>query len=214
MFTPVLILPFAERCDPTLICLGLFTQLAIAKNNIIKLQEENQHLRSENSLILLKSQQQFEVHTRTRLSISSNRLLLCSSRRRFWMDGSDVAGVVFFFFVFSQVTQGDVSVERDTYKHSRQGLDEMYNEARRQLKEECQLRQVSAALPPSAGRRHAGGDVDLRSRCQDVENELVAQVSMKQEMELAMKLLEKDIHEKQVSTAVSPIHRRADFLGH
>ena len=33
--------------------------------------------------------------------------------------------------------------------------------------------------------------------CQDVENELVVQVSMKQEMELAMKLLEKDIHEKQ-----------------
>uniref|UniRef100_A0A671YRY5 RUN and FYVE domain containing 2 n=1 Tax=Sparus aurata TaxID=8175 RepID=A0A671YRY5_SPAAU len=66
----------------------------------------------------------------------------------------------------------DVSVERDTYKQSRQGLDEMYNEAQRQLKEECQLRQ-------------------------DVENELVVQVSMKQEMELAMKLLEKDIHEKQ-----------------
>uniref|UniRef100_A0A671YMA6 RUN and FYVE domain containing 2 n=1 Tax=Sparus aurata TaxID=8175 RepID=A0A671YMA6_SPAAU len=105
-------------------------QLAIAKNNIIKLQEENQQLRSENSLILLKAQQQLEV------------------------------------------TQGDVSVERDTYKQSRQGLDEMYNEAQRQLKEECQLRQ-------------------------DVENELVVQVSMKQEMELAMKLLEKDIHEKQ-----------------
>lgn len=49
-----------------------------------------------------------------------------------------------------QVTQGDVSVERDTYKQSRQGLDEMYNEARRQLKEECQLRQVSVALPLSA----------------------------------------------------------------
>lgn len=30
-----------------------------------------------------------------------------------------------------------------------------------------------------------------------MENELVVQVSMKQEMELAMKLLEKDIHEKQ-----------------
>ncbi|XP_070701184.1 RUN and FYVE domain-containing protein 2 isoform X2 [Pempheris klunzingeri] len=108
----------------------LIEELAIAKNNIIKLQEENQQLRSENSLILLKTQQQLEV------------------------------------------TQGDVSLERDTYKHSRQGLDEMYNEARRQLKEECQLRQ-------------------------DVENELVVQVSMKQEMELAMKLLEKDIHEKQ-----------------
>lgn len=59
-------LPFAERRDPTLMCLGLFMQLAIAKNNIIKLQEENQHLRSENSLILLKSQQQFEVQTRAR----------------------------------------------------------------------------------------------------------------------------------------------------
>lgn len=43
---------------------------------------------------------------------------------------------------FLKVTQGDVSLERDTYKQSRQGLDEMYNEARRQLKEECQLRQV------------------------------------------------------------------------
>lgn len=40
-------------------CLCL--QLAIAKNNIIKLQEENQQLRSENSLILLKAQQQLEV---------------------------------------------------------------------------------------------------------------------------------------------------------
>ncbi|KAM7423912.1 hypothetical protein PAMA_000326 [Pampus argenteus] len=108
----------------------LIEELAIAKNNIIKLQEENQQLRSENSLILLKAQQHLEV------------------------------------------TQGDVSAERDTYKQSSQGLDEMYNEARRQLKEECQLRQ-------------------------DVENELVVQVSMKQEMELAMKLLEKDIHEKQ-----------------
>uniref|UniRef100_A0A8D3C9P5 RUN and FYVE domain containing 2 n=1 Tax=Scophthalmus maximus TaxID=52904 RepID=A0A8D3C9P5_SCOMX len=108
----------------------LIEELAIAKNNIIKLQEENHQLRSENSLIVLKAQQHLEV------------------------------------------AHGDVSVERDTYKQSRQGLDEMYNEARKQLKEECQLRQ-------------------------DVENELVVQVSMKQEMELAMKLLEKDIHEKQ-----------------
>ncbi|KAM4593237.1 RUN and FYVE domain-containing protein 2 isoform 2-T2 [Odontesthes bonariensis] len=108
----------------------LIEELAIAKNNIIKLQEENQQLRSDNTLILLKAQQHLEV------------------------------------------TQGDTSLERDTYKQSRQGLDEMYNEAQRQLKEECQLRQ-------------------------DVENELVVQVSMKQEMELAMKLLEKDIHEKQ-----------------
>uniref|UniRef100_A0A4W5RLD7 RUN and FYVE domain containing 2 n=1 Tax=Hucho hucho TaxID=62062 RepID=A0A4W5RLD7_9TELE len=102
----------------------LIEELAIAKNNIIKLQEENHQLRNENTIILIK------------------------------------------------VTQVDVDVELDTYKQSRQGLDEMYNEARRQLREECQLRQ-------------------------DVENELVVQVSMKQEMDLAMKLLEKDIHEKQ-----------------
>ncbi|XP_023863912.1 RUN and FYVE domain-containing protein 2 isoform X2 [Salvelinus sp. IW2-2015] len=108
----------------------LIEELAIAKNNIIKLQEENHQLRNENTIILIKAQQQL------------------------------------------QVTQVDVDVELDTYKQSRQGLDEMYNEARRQLREECQLRQ-------------------------DVENELVVQVSMKQEMDLAMKLLEKDIHEKQ-----------------
>ncbi|XP_048865005.1 RUN and FYVE domain-containing protein 2 isoform X5 [Brienomyrus brachyistius] len=109
----------------------LIEELAIAKNNIIKLQEENHQLRNENAFILVKAQQHLE-----------------------------------------QMAQGDVDVELDTYKQSRQGLDEMYNEARRQLREECQLRQ-------------------------DVENELVVQVSMKQEMELAMKLLEKDIHEKQ-----------------
>lgn len=49
-------------------------------------------------------------------------------------------------------------------------------------------------------------NLHVRSYFQDVENELVAQVSMKQEMELAMKLLEKDIHEKQVSTGVALIH--------
>lgn len=133
------------------------------------------------------------------------------------MEGSDVAGV-FSSSVSTQVTQGDVSVERDTYKQSRQGLDEMYNEARRQLKEECQLRQVSTAPPLSAGKQPASTRLRLMFTyvwalcCQDVENELVAQVSMKQEMELAMKLLEKDIHEKQVGTGVAhppQVSRRA-----
>lgn len=36
----------------------------------------------------------------------------------------------------------DVETELQTYKHSRQGLDEMYNDARRQLRDESQLRQV------------------------------------------------------------------------
>ncbi|KAM5245309.1 RUN and FYVE domain-containing protein 2 isoform 6-T7 [Hipposideros larvatus] len=108
----------------------LIEELAIAKNNIIKLQEENHQLRNENKLILMKTQQHLEV------------------------------------------TKVDVEAELQTYKHSRQELDEMYNEARRQLRDESQLRQ-------------------------DVENELAVQVSMKHEIELAMKLLEKDIHEKQ-----------------
>ncbi|XP_030059006.1 RUN and FYVE domain-containing protein 2 isoform X3 [Microcaecilia unicolor] len=108
----------------------LVEELAIAKNNIIKFQEENHQLRNENTLILRKTQHHLEA------------------------------------------TKVDIDAELQTYKHSRQGLDEMYNEARRQLREETQLRQ-------------------------DVENELMVQVSMKQEIELAMKLLEKDIHEKQ-----------------
>ncbi|XP_015202491.1 RUN and FYVE domain-containing protein 2 isoform X1 [Lepisosteus oculatus] len=133
----------------------LIEELAIAKNNIIKLQEENHQLRNENTLILMKAQQQL------------------------------------------QATQGDVDVELDTYKQSRQGLDEMYNEARRQLREECQLRQGAVAHQPTACSLTWGG-VETTAVClQDVENELVVQVSMKHEMELAMKLLEKDIHEKQ-----------------
>ncbi|GCB82867.1 hypothetical protein scyTo_0023877, partial [Scyliorhinus torazame] len=66
----------------------------------------------------------------------------------------------------------DVSAELDTYKGSRQGLDDMFTEAQRQLREESRIRQ-------------------------DVESDLLVQINMKQEMELAMKLLEKDIHEKQ-----------------
>ncbi|XP_043911697.1 RUN and FYVE domain-containing protein 2 isoform X2 [Protopterus annectens] len=108
----------------------LIEELAIAKNSIIKLQEENHQLRNENMLILMKTQNHLEI------------------------------------------SKADVNAELETYKQSRQGLDEMYNEARRQLQEEAHLRQ-------------------------DAEHELLMQVSMKQEMELAMKLLEKDIHEKQ-----------------
>ncbi|KFO81530.1 RUN and FYVE domain-containing protein 2, partial [Cuculus canorus] len=86
-------------------------------------------------------------------------LFLFRNIHLFWLEGK------------LQRLQG-FAVKLQTYKHSRQGLDEMYNEARRQLREESQLRQ-------------------------DMENELVVQVSMKHEIELAMKLLEKDIHEKQ-----------------
>uniref|UniRef100_A0A672SL87 RUN domain-containing protein n=1 Tax=Sinocyclocheilus grahami TaxID=75366 RepID=A0A672SL87_SINGR len=94
----------------------LIEELAIAKNNIIKLQEENHQLRTENSVsvyIYKKKQPAIQVVQ--------------------WHTGTKKRSNLFL----------NVSVLKD------------------------------------------------------VENELVVQVSMKQEMEMAMKLLEKDIHEKQ-----------------
>ncbi|KFO11947.1 RUN and FYVE domain-containing protein 1, partial [Balearica regulorum gibbericeps] len=70
------------------------------------------------------------------------------------------------------VTKEDTKVELDTYKQSRQGLDEMYSDVWKQLKEEKKIRL-------------------------ELEKELELQIGMKTEMEIAMKLLEKDTHEKQ-----------------
>ncbi|NXU73792.1 RUFY1 protein, partial [Oreotrochilus melanogaster] len=71
-----------------------------------------------------------------------------------------------------EVTKEDTQVELDTYKQSRQGLDEMYSDVWKQLKEEKKIRL-------------------------ELEKELELQIGMKTEMEIAMKLLEKDTHEKQ-----------------
>ncbi|GAA6064827.1 RUN and FYVE domain-containing protein 1, partial [Tachysurus ichikawai] len=70
-----------------------------------------------------------------------------------------------------EVTLQDNQVELETYKQTRQGLDEMYNVVWKQYKEEKRIRQ-------------------------ELQKELELQVGLKQEMEVAMKLLEKDIHEK------------------
>ncbi|KAG7328861.1 hypothetical protein KOW79_007035 [Hemibagrus wyckioides] len=70
-----------------------------------------------------------------------------------------------------EVTLQDSQVELETYKQTRQGLDEMYNVVWKQYKEERRIRQ-------------------------ELQKELELQVGLKQEMEVAMKLLEKDIHEK------------------
>lgn len=52
-------LPKDARSDSVFVFHNL--QLAIAKNNIIKLQEENHQLRSENELILMRTRQHLEV---------------------------------------------------------------------------------------------------------------------------------------------------------
>ncbi|XP_060904674.1 RUN and FYVE domain-containing protein 1 [Labrus mixtus] len=70
----------------------------------------------------------------------------------------------------------DSQVELETYKQTRQGLDEMYNVVWKQYKEEKRIRQ-------------------------ELERELELQVVLKKEMEMAMKLLEKDSHEKQDTLA-------------
>ncbi|CAO2642833.1 RUN and FYVE domain-containing protein 1 [Lemmus lemmus] len=71
-----------------------------------------------------------------------------------------------------EITKQDTKVELETYKQTRQGLDEMYSDVWKQLKEEKKVRL-------------------------ELEKELELQVGMKTEMEIAMKLLEKDTHEKQ-----------------
>uniref|UniRef100_A0A8C5GXM3 RUN and FYVE domain-containing protein 1-like n=1 Tax=Gouania willdenowi TaxID=441366 RepID=A0A8C5GXM3_GOUWI len=71
-----------------------------------------------------------------------------------------------------EVSLQDTQVELETYRQTRQGLDEMYNVVWKQYKEEKRIRQ-------------------------ELEHELDLQVGLKQEMEVAMKLLEKDSHEKQ-----------------
>uniref|UniRef100_A0A8D2GXI3 RUN and FYVE domain containing 1 n=2 Tax=Urocitellus parryii TaxID=9999 RepID=A0A8D2GXI3_UROPR len=71
-----------------------------------------------------------------------------------------------------EITKQDTKVELETYKQTRQGLDEMYSDVWKQLKEEKKVRL-------------------------ELEKELELQIGMKMEMEIAMKLLEKDTHEKQ-----------------
>ncbi|XP_056106182.1 RUN and FYVE domain-containing protein 1 [Rhinichthys klamathensis goyatoka] len=75
-----------------------------------------------------------------------------------------------------EVTMQDSQVELETYRQTRQGLDEMYNVVWKQYKEEKRIRQ-------------------------ELQKELELQIGMKQEIEVAMKLLEKDTHEKQDSLA-------------
>ncbi|KAM9849439.1 RUN and FYVE domain-containing protein 1 [Aulostomus maculatus] len=70
----------------------------------------------------------------------------------------------------------DSQTELETYKQTRQGLDEMYNVVWKQYKEEKRIHQ-------------------------ELERELELQLGLKQEMEMAMKLLEKDSHEKQDTLA-------------
>ncbi|KAK1804517.1 hypothetical protein P4O66_020522 [Electrophorus voltai] len=142
----------------------LIEELSAATDRINSLREEQEQLRQENISILQSSQRKEEVALRLqeRAPIQGNApaannvlILLCTPL---------------------QVTLQDSQVELETYRQTRQGLDEMYNVVWKQYKEEKRIRQ-------------------------ELQKELELQVGLKQEMEVAMKLLEKDIHEKQDTLA-------------
>ncbi|XP_021347507.1 RUN and FYVE domain-containing protein 2-like isoform X2 [Mizuhopecten yessoensis] len=104
--------------------------LAISKNAILSLQEENEILLAEKGSLLQDAQNKMEA------------------------------------------SKQDIETERETYQTSRAGLDEMYGDMKKKLDDETHTRL-------------------------DVEKELELQIGMKQEMEMALRILEKDIHEKQ-----------------
>ncbi|XP_029638555.2 RUN and FYVE domain-containing protein 2 isoform X3 [Octopus sinensis] len=104
--------------------------LAITKNTILTLQEENSTIKKEKEILLNDHKRKLEL------------------------------------------TKQDIDIERETYQTSRAGLDSLVAEAKKRLEDETQTRI-------------------------DVERELELQISMKTEMEMALRLLEKDIHEKQ-----------------
>nr|XP_022319567.1 RUN and FYVE domain-containing protein 2-like isoform X3 [Crassostrea virginica] len=86
-----------------------------------------------------------------------------------------------------EAAKQDIETERETYKTSREGLDNMYTDLKKKLDEETHVRL-------------------------DVEKELELQIGMKQEMEMALRILEKDIHEKQ-DTMISLRQQLEDIKG-
>lgn len=78
------------------------------------------------------------------------------------------------------------------------------------------LQAENAALNQGKGQSGAGGPsldhllAEERRRRQEVEKELSLQISLKAESDMAMKLLEKDIHEKQ-DTVIS-LRRQLDDI--
>lgn len=55
-------------------------------------------------------------------------------------------GSIFVCLFFSQAALQDSQVELETYKQTRQGLDEMYNVVWKQYKEEKRIRQVGCLV--------------------------------------------------------------------
>ncbi|CAG5132021.1 unnamed protein product, partial [Candidula unifasciata] len=136
------------------------------------LEELNRHL----TATVANLQQKLEIVTadnclmKEDLAISKNSIFTLQAEvDRLMGEKNDVT---FGYEKKMEAAKQDIDAERETYLTSRAGLDTLYAEARRQLEDETKLRL-------------------------DVEKELELQIGMKTEMEVALRLLEKDIHEKQ-----------------
>lgn len=104
-----------------------FAQLTAATDRINSLWEEQEQLRNEKESIQQCSQKKEEVRKHLQLNLSKLK-----------RDKSCTACYVLMF----QAALQDSQVELETYKQTRQGLDEMYNVVWKQYKEEKRIRQV------------------------------------------------------------------------
>ncbi|XP_038061877.1 RUN and FYVE domain-containing protein 2-like [Patiria miniata] len=141
------------------------------------LEEHNRHLASQVSVLQakIKTLEQASNQTKEELAVANNNILSIQAENdRLTVENNAMKNEVQRKL---QMVRADMDVERETYNTSRIGLNELYGEAKDKLQQEAQVRQ-------------------------DIEQELKLQLSLKSEMEMAMRLLEKDIHEKQ-DTVVS-----------
>ncbi|XP_073429804.1 RUN and FYVE domain-containing protein 1 isoform X2 [Dendrobates tinctorius] len=157
-------------------------ELVAAKDRIVSLQDEHNQLLQESARIQKKSERHLEctplLALRKRHDPAGTSPVSETDDASFHGGESSCGSdCILCPLMMSHVNIQDTKVELETYKQSRQGLDEMYNEVWKQLNVEKQVRL-------------------------DLEKELDLQLGMKTEMEMAMKLLEKDIHEKQDTLVV------------
>ncbi|XP_071808482.1 RUN and FYVE domain-containing protein 2-like isoform X3 [Asterias amurensis] len=136
------------------------------------LEEHNRHLTSQVTVLQnkIKNLEQSSNQAKEELAVANNNILSIQAENdRLRVENDSMKKEVNRKL---QSVRADMDIERETYNTSRIGLNELYGDAKDKLLHESQMRT-------------------------DAEQELKLQVSLKEEMEMAMRLLEKDIHEKQ-----------------
>ncbi|KAL8604542.1 hypothetical protein ACOMHN_015826 [Nucella lapillus] len=136
------------------------------------LEELNRHLNATVTNLQQKVDQlqASTGHMKEDLAIGNNSVLSLQQENLLLRSQRDVATNELQLKM--KAAEQDISAEREVYQTSRAGLDTMYTDMKKQLEDETRLRL-------------------------DVEKELELQIGMKAEMEVAMRLLERDTHEKQ-----------------